>query len=74
MSQKQLNRFAIISKVIDKSLTLAEASLSLGISQRQVIRLKKGVLAQGAEALIHKNTNRKPAHFFLNQLSIKSFP
>ncbi|MBU2704211.1 transposase, partial [Sporomusaceae bacterium BoRhaA] len=45
-------------------LTVAEAAVSLGISQRQVIRLKKGVLAQGAEALIHKNTNRKPAHSF----------
>lgn len=64
MSQTQLNRFAIISKVIDGSLTLAEAAVGLGISQRQVIRLKKGVLAQGAEALIHKNTNRKPAHSF----------
>lgn len=62
MSQKQLNRFTVISKVIDGLLTIAEAAVSLGISERQVIRLKKGVLTQGAEALIHKNTNRKPAH------------
>ncbi|MBU2699304.1 hypothetical protein Ga0466249_000383 [Sporomusaceae bacterium BoRhaA] len=44
MSQTQLNRFAVISKVIDRHLTVAEAAVSLGISQRQVIRLKKGVL------------------------------
>ena len=39
MSQKQLNRFAIISKVIDGHMTIAEAAVSLGISQRQIIRL-----------------------------------
>lgn len=54
MSQKQLNRFAVISKVIDGHLTNAEASASLGISERQVIRLKKGIIADGAAFLIHK--------------------
>jgi hypothetical protein len=34
MSQKQLNKFAIISKVIDGHMTIAEAAVSLGISQR----------------------------------------
>lgn len=62
MSQKQLNRFAVISKVIAGHLTNAEAAVSLGISQRQVIRLKKGVIAEGAAFLIHKNTDRKPVH------------
>lgn len=62
MSQKQLNRFAVISKVTAGHLTNAEAAVSLGISERQVIRLKKGVIAEGAAFLIHKNTNRKPAH------------
>ena len=62
MSQKQLNRFAVISKVIDGHLTNTEAAASLGISERQVIRLKKGILADGAACLIHKNTHRKPAH------------
>lgn len=62
MSQKQLNRFAVISKVIAGHLTIAEAAVGLGISERQVIRLKKGVIAEGASFLIHKNTNRKPPH------------
>lgn len=68
MSQKQLNRFAVISKVIAGHLTNAEAAVSLGISERQVIRLKKGVIAEGAVFLIHKNTNRKPAHALENDL------
>jgi len=68
MSQKQLNRFAVISKVIDGHLTIAEAAVSLGMSKRQVIRLKKGVIAEGPSSLIHKNTNRKPAHALDNTL------
>jgi transposase len=62
MSQKQLNRFTVITKVIDGGLSLAEAAASLQISPRQVIRLKKGVLAEGAACLIHKSTHRKPSH------------
>lgn len=68
MSQKQLNRFAVISKLIDGHLTVAEAAISLDISKRQIIRLKRGVLAEGAASLIHKNTNRKPAHALDNDL------
>ena len=69
MSQKQLNRFAVISKVIDGHMTIAEASVSLGISQRQIIRLKQGVIAQGAAFLIHNNTGRKPSHAFDDNLA-----
>lgn len=62
MSQKQLNRYTVIARVIDGILTNAEAATSLGISERQIIRLKKGIIAEGAASLIHKNTNRKPQH------------
>lgn len=71
MSQKQLNRFAVISKLIDGHLTIAEAAVSLGLSERQIIRLKKGVATQGAEFLIHKNTNRKPVHAIDDAISAK---
>lgn len=62
MSQTQLNRYTVLSKVIDGHMTIAEAAISLGISQRQIIRLKQGVMAEGAAFLIHKNTGRKPNH------------
>jgi hypothetical protein len=71
MSQKQLNRFAVISKIIDGHLTIAEAAVSLGISQRQVIRLKKGVITQGAKALIHKMS--PSVDFGTNAMPIPSF-
>ena len=62
MSEKQLNRFSVISKTIDGHMTIAEAAVSLGISERQILRLKQGVSAEGAAFLIHKNTGRKPQH------------
>lgn len=62
LSQKQLKTFKVINSFIDKSITRQQASELLGLSTRQITRLKKGVIESGAESLIHKNTGRKPAH------------
>ena len=62
MSQKQLNRHSVIARVVDGLLTNREAATHLGISERQIIRLKKGFIAEGADSLIHKNTGRRPKH------------
>ena len=79
MSQKQLKTFKVINSFIDKSITRQQAAELLSLSPRQITRLKKGVLASGAESLIHKNTGRKPAHAVSNEmkekiLSIHSLP
>ena len=71
MSQSKLNRHAVIQQVIQGNLSLQEAATALGISRRQVLRLKKGVQQQGAAALIHKNTGRKPAHALNESLAAK---
>jgi hypothetical protein len=52
MSQKQLNRFAIISKVSDGHMTIAEAAVSLGISQRRIIRLTSCTFSAALHGLI----------------------
>jgi len=44
MSQKQLNRYTVISQLIEGNLTTQEAAERLGLSERQVKRLKKGVI------------------------------
>ncbi|GAA6410401.1 ISNCY family transposase [Blautia hominis] len=62
MSQEQLKTFTVINRFIDKSISRQQAAEILGLSTRQITRLKKGVLTSGAESLIHKNTSRKPAH------------
>lgn len=68
MTQKQLNRYKVISLVIEKKLTIAEAANDLGLSERQIIRLKKGVIKHGPGFLIHKNSGRKPSHAIPDEL------
>jgi anti-sigma regulatory factor (Ser/Thr protein kinase) len=52
ISQKQLARYVTISKLSEGQITTEEAANSLGLSQRQILRLKKGVTEYGANALI----------------------
>ena len=62
MTLKQLNRLDVINKANAGFVTVKEAAEKLGISVRQIQRLKKEVRDNGSAAIIHKNTNRKPAH------------
>lgn len=62
MTQKEITRLRIINQTIDQVLTIREAAELLGLSERQVLRLKKGVDTQGPSFIIHKNRGRKPKH------------
>lgn len=57
-----MKTFTVINRFIDKSITRQQATELLGLSTRQITRIKKGVLESGAESLIYKNTGRKPSH------------
>jgi transposase len=60
LTRKQLIRFSIINKATAGFITVSEAALALGLSERQIKRLKKDVKENGAAALVHKNSLRKP--------------
>lgn len=60
MSQVQLNRYEVIRRANDGLLTVAEAAESLGLSGRQIQRLKRKVAEEGAAAFIHGNSGRTP--------------
>ena len=62
LTQKQHERLDVVNKANAGFLTVREASEKLGLSERQVQRLKKEVRENGPAALIHKNTNRNPTH------------
>jgi predicted transcriptional regulator len=72
MSQKQLNRFNVISMAIEGKVTIREAAERLGLSERQVIRLKKGVINEGPAFLIHKNIGRVNAGLFLTESPVEN--
>ena len=61
MSQEQLKTLTVINRFIDKSISRQQAAELLGLSTRQITRLKKGVLTSGAQSLIHKNTGKGSA-------------
>ena len=52
----------MIHSFIAKSIYRQQAAELLSLSPHQNTRLKKGILASGAESLNHKNTGIKPAH------------
>lgn len=62
MSQKEINRISIMEKVLKKELKQKKAAKVLGLSTRQVRRLKKRYKLQGAKGLIHKNRGKPSNH------------
>lgn len=62
LSQSELNRAFVFQRVVDGHLTIREAALVLGLSERHTKRLKKKFLEHGAAGLAHGNRGRKPAH------------
>ena len=60
MTQAQINRYHVIMGSLERKTTVATAATALGISERQMIRLRNGVKEEGAAFLIHKNKGRSP--------------
>jgi len=58
MTQSQIIRYHTIMKSIEGKMTVAETAAVLGVSERQVTRLRNGVKKEGAAFLIHKNKGR----------------
>jgi transposase len=60
VTQREITKLRVVNQTIDRVITIREAARLLNLSERQVIRLKKGVLQHGAAFIIHKNRGRKP--------------
>jgi len=62
LSRKESRRADILDQLIAGKLTVVEAAGMLGLSERQVYRLKRGYQQSGEAALVHKSRGRKPGH------------
>jgi len=62
MTQNERNKLYAARCLIDGKMTVREAAEFLGLSERQVKRIKKGVAEHGEAFVIHKNRGRKPVH------------
>jgi hypothetical protein len=63
MSQKQLFRYVTISKLIESQITTEETGIYFGLSQRQILRLKKIVTEKWANWSSLDNPDPQLRHF-----------
>lgn len=71
MTREEMKRVLVIQRLMDQLLTTKEAATSLGLSTRQVLRLKATYIAEGAKGLSHKNRGKKPVHAIPDSLKDK---
>jgi transposase len=62
MSEREWRTLNLIERVIECEISVSEAAASLGRSVRQVQRMRKRVLEEGAAAIQHGNRGRAPKH------------
>lgn len=55
-----MERYNTIKCVVDGRMTNGEAAAALGLSVRQIRRLKRRVEAQGPQGVVHASTGRQP--------------
>ncbi|MDO9461210.1 MAG: hypothetical protein Q7N95_14025 [Alphaproteobacteria bacterium] len=60
MTAKEMARLKMAEKLVEGKVTIKDAAEVLGLSTRQVIRIKKGVRLNGPGAIVHGNRERKP--------------
>lgn len=68
MTQNERNKLYVARCLLDGKMTISEAAETLGLSERQVKRIKKGVKEHGEAFVIHKNKGRKPKHALPDEL------
>ncbi len=62
MTRAEMKKVVVVEKLIGGHMTNREGAAALGLTERQIIRLKQRYQEGGAAALVHKNRGRKPAH------------
>lgn len=69
LSKGERKKLRVITKLIDGEFNGTEAAKKLGITTRQVRNLKRQVLEEGRDGVIHKNKNYKPYNTYDDEIS-----
>ena len=69
LSKVERKKMRIITKLIEGEINGTEAAKKLGITTRQVRNLKRQVLNEGVDGVIHKNKQYKPYNTYDQELS-----
>ena len=62
LTRTEMKKVLVVEKILGGQITNEEGAAVLGLTKRQVIRLKQRYTKEGAQGLAHKNRGRKPAH------------
>ncbi len=62
VTRDELKRLRILAKVQEGSLTMREAAAVVGVTVRQLRRLRRRVEAEGDKGVMHRSRGRRPAH------------
>lgn len=60
LSQQEVTRYEVIKGAIDRKISNSEAAGLLGISRRQVVRIKNRVRRVDLRGIVHGNRGRRP--------------
>ena len=73
LTRAELKKVLVVEKIVEGHMTNKEGAAALGLTERQVIRLKQKYRDKGgARALIHGNRGRKPAHALSDEVKAKT--
>ena len=62
LSVREARRVHVMQQLVVGKVTAAEAAVTLSLSRRQVLRVKRVFAEAGPSALAHRNRGRSPAH------------
>ncbi|NGQ95415.1 ISNCY family transposase [Brevibacillus sp. SYP-B805] len=68
MTRAELKKVLVVEKILDGRMTNQEGATVLGLTTRQVIRLKKKYQEEGGQAMVHRNLGRKPKHALTDEV------
>lgn len=68
LTRAELKKVKVLEKIVDGHMTNTEGAATLGITERQVIRLKNKYQEGGPQALAHRNRGRKPKHALTDEV------
>lgn len=70
LSKNEKKKLRVITKLIEGEINGTQAAEKLGITTRQVRNLKRQVLNEGRDGVIHKNKYYKPYNTYDEEISI----
>lgn len=62
LTMKEAQKLGVIEETLCKRMTVKTAADILGMSERQVYRLRKQIQETGVQAIVHGNRGRPPVH------------